>query len=89
MLREWKPVKHRKVVYVTSCAMATLLLLVVRAGFSGIIQEGHAVSKTNLVVRSFQSLMGPVVMILLLRPPAWLISATATVGGLLFSVIGY
>jgi len=77
MLQEWKPVKHRSLVqiYVTCCcatgSAACLILLVALVWL--VIDQGHAVSRPDLVVWNLSNLLCPLLMILLLRPSPWVI----------------
>jgi hypothetical protein len=90
LIQEWKPVKHRKLVYMTSCATATIAFLILLVALVWLATEqGHTVSGPDLVVWNAFNLMGPLLMILLLRPSALLISATCTVSGALFCAISY
>jgi len=90
LLQEWKPVKHRKLLFLSCCALAAMTCLTLFVAFYWLVtSEGHAVSRPDLVLWTINALMGPFIMIILLRPAACLISATCTLGAALFGALGY
>jgi len=93
LLREWKPVKtvkHRSLVYYTCCATATYtcaVLLVPLLWF--FMEQGHAISRMDIGAWTFCAVLGPICVIVLLRPSPWLISAASTLGAALIGALGY
>jgi len=60
LLPEWKPAKNRNLMFLTCCALATQLLLMQFVVFLWLIDQGHAISRPDIMVWTFACLIGPV-----------------------------
>jgi len=89
MLQAGKPVKHRSLVYLTCCALATLGFLQMLVALLWVIGQGHAVSRPDIMVWTYMAVMCPIPQLMMLRPSAWLTSATCTTSATLVGVMGY
>jgi hypothetical protein len=84
-----KPVKHHDLVFLTSCAVATLSCLIQLVAVSWLfIEQGHAIMRHDIMAWTFYAVMPPVFLIMM-RPSAWLTSATCIMSGLQVGAIGY
>jgi len=89
LLQGWKPVKHRHLVYMTSCALAILTFVIMLVVFLWlVIDQGHDVSRPNLVMWTFIGLMIPIYIVIFIRPSAWLTSTACILGAALFGAVG-
>ena len=90
MLQAWKPVKPCDLVYLTSCAMTSYLCLFLTMNLVLlVVEEGHAISKPNVLVYTTRAVLIPIVVISLLRPSPRLISATCTLSATQFGALSY
>jgi len=64
-------------------------LFVVTCLLALIVAEGHDVSRPSIAMHTFRAIMIPLVTLLLLLPPAWVMSAMCTFCAVLFGAIGF
>jgi len=90
MLQAWKPVKHRDLIYTTSCAVTAVICLLVLTSLAGLVfNQGHDISRPEVMGQICRTNAELIVVLVLIRPSPRLVIATCALCALHISAIGY
>ena len=90
MLQAWKPVKHCDLIYTTSCAVTAVICLLVLTSLAGLVfNQGHDISRPEVMGQICRTNAELIFVLVLLRPSPRLVIATCAICALDLSAIGY